>query len=402
MATRATACDVIIVGGGMVGSTLAAALRGKGLRVALIERREGGVRTSLGHDQRVSTIVAGSMAMLEGLGAWPHIVDKAGPITGMHIWDDQHLGGIRFEASEVGLPALGYVVENCVLRAALHRCLEGVDDVDIHCPAEVCHIERLSDGVRVELDNGTCLHAPLIVGADGGRSWLRRVSGIPTLGRDYRQQGIVAAVRCEHHHHQQAFQRFLPTGPLAFLPLYDGACSIVWSAEQLQAERLMAMDDTAFCERLQTAFGPVLGKIEAIGSRAAFPLVAQHAAHVVRPRLALIGDAAHVIHPLAGLGVNLGLRDAMVLAQEIVDAHRFGEDIGDMAVLGRFARARLPDNLSVLAAMESLHQLFTRQLPGLAALRNLGMIAVANSGLFKRQLMRTAMGLAIPVPKRIV
>lgn len=401
MAAKAMNCDVLIVGGGMVGLTLAAALRERGLGVALVERAEAEVRTSLGRDCRVSAIVAGTKDILEGLGVWAEVQGQAGPITGMRIWDDQHLGGIRFEAEEVGLEALGYIVENSVMLQGLRRALMGAQDIHLFCPAEIAHLERRGDGVHVRLDNGRRLDAPLIVGADGARSWLRHISDIGSARRDYRQKAVVATVKPQRYHHGQAFQRFLPAGPLAFLPLTGGLCSIVWSAKSPGAERLMAMDNDAFRQQLQLAFGPVLGGIKGVGERALFPLCAQHAAHVARPRLALIGDAAHVIHPLAGLGVNLGIRDAMVLAQEIVDARRFGEDVGDMQVLSRFARLRLPDNLGVMAAMECLHQLFTRPWPPLAALRNGAMIAFANSGPLKRQLMRTAMGLSIPVPKRI-
>jgi 2-polyprenyl-6-methoxyphenol hydroxylase-like FAD-dependent oxidoreductase len=183
--------------------------------------------------------------------------------------------------------------------------------------------------------------------------------------------------------------------------LTDDLCSIVWSTTDAEADRLMKLDSGTFRQELSLAFGPVLGGISEVGERAAFPLRAQLAHHIVRPRLALIGDAAHVVHPLAGLGVNLGMRDAMVLAQEIVDAHRFKEDIGAMDVLNRYRKARLPDILSVMGAMEAFHQLFTCKLPGLPLLRDAGMLAVGNSGPLKELLMRAGMGLSIPVPRQI-
>jgi len=266
----------------------------------------------------------------------------------------------------------------------------------------VTDVQWRSDRVTVTLEGGEHMAAPLIVGADGGRSWLREKAGIALcIKRAYRQKGIVATVRPQLPHRGAAFQRFLPAGPLAFLPMTDNLCSIVWSADDAEAERLMALDDDAFLTALNLAFGPVLGRIEETGERAAFPLQAQLAAHLVRERLALIGDAAHTVHPLAGLGVNLGLRDAMVLAQEIVDARRYGEDIGEMSVLGRYARLRLPDVLSVMASMEGFHQLFTHDLPLLPKLRGVGMRLVGNSGVFKQLLMRNSTGVSLPVPKQI-
>ncbi len=393
--------DVVIIGGGMVGLGLACALNGQGLKVLVLERREAEPRYSLGRDCRVSAIVAGNVEVLQGLGVWSH-VDDAEPIRGMRIWDDQHSGSIRFDAAEIGQQALGCIVENSRLVAAMQQALAGSRSVEVRCPVEVERVRWGVDRAEVRLHGGQRIAAPLVVGADGGHSWLRRHMGIGVQVRDYRQQGIVATVRPEQPHRGMAYQRFLPTGPLALLPLPDGQCSIVWSAADTEAERLMALPDAAFAEELFLSFGPLLGRIMEVGERAAFPLRMQMAAHLVRPRLALIGDAAHTIHPLAGLGVNLGLRDAMVLAQEIVDARRFREDWGDPAVLDRYLKARLPDLASVMGSMEALHQLFTHQLPGLSGLRGLGMRLIGNSGPVKRQLMRNSTGLALPLPRRIV
>jgi 2-octaprenylphenol hydroxylase len=392
--------DVVIVGGGMVGLALACALRDRGLKVTLVERAEGEPRLSLGRDCRVSAIVAGTVEILQGLDVWPHIEGDAGPIRSMRVWDDQRFGSIRFEAEEVGCEALGYIVENSHLQSAM---LEVLDDssVEICCPAEIESVDWHADAVHVVLDDGRTLATPLIVGADGGRSWLRQQAGVGVFEHDLKQRAIVATVRCRHSNRQTAFQRFLPTGPLAFLPLTSELSSIVWSAENSESERLMALDDAGFREALDLAFGPILGGVDEVGERAVFPLRSQLARSMVSRRMALIGDAAHVIHPLAGLGVNLGIRDAMVLAQEIVDAHRFKEDIGSVAVLDRFARARIPDNLSVLAGMEAFHHLFTSRLPGIGPIRDAGMLMVGNSGPIKHMLMRTGMGLSLPVPKRI-
>ncbi len=395
------AVDVIIVGGGMVGLALACALRHSGLQIVVIERNEPQVRYSLGRDCRVSAIVHGNAQILEGLGVWKYLQDEAGPIRQMRVWDNQEAGGIRFDCGEIETDALGYLVENSVMQQAMHNAMLESDTIEFCCPAEIDELHWGSDRVSVRLSDGRLLTSPLLVGADGGRSWVREQVGIGVWQRDYQQQGIVATVRPQQPHHGYAFQRFLPTGPLAMLPMSDNLCSIVWSAENSEAERLMAMQDNDFLQALNLTFGPMLGRITEAGERAAFPLRGQLARHLVRERVALIGDAAHCIHPLAGLGVNLGIRDAMVLAQEIVDARRFDEDWGELRVLDRYMKQRLPDVLSIMASMEGFHQLFTATLPGLKELRGLGMRLVGNSGAVKQLLMRNSTGLSLPVPKQI-
>jgi len=396
--------DLIIVGGGMVGLMLACALKDSGLHIVIVERAEPNVRLSLGRDCRVSAIVLGNVRILQGMGVWEHIRDT-GPLRAMRIWDDQHLGGIRFDAgelgTEVGAEALGYLVENSRLQEGLTHVLHQHDNLELICPAAIESVAWHTDRVEVILDDGQAFSAPLIVGADGAHSWLRQQADIGIYSRDYGQKGIVTTVRPQMHHRDVAYQRFLPTGPLAMLPMSDGLCSIVWSAEHAEADRLMALDDVAFLEDLNLTFGPMLGRIEEVGERAAFPLVARLARHLVQPRTALIGDAAHTIHPLAGLGVNLGLRDAMVLAQEIVDARRFEEDWGEMDVLERYMKQRLPDILSIMGAMGFFHELFTHNFPGLPELRGLGMRIVGNSGPIKKLLMQNSTGINLPVPKQI-
>jgi ubiquinone biosynthesis UbiH/UbiF/VisC/COQ6 family hydroxylase len=401
-AARAEQADIVIIGGGMVGLGLACALNGRGLRVLVLERQQSQPHLSLGHDCRVSAIVAGNVEVLQGLGVWKALGGAGEAIRGMRIWDDQHAGAIRFDAAEIGEASLGQIVENAQLMAAMQQVLADADNVEIRCPVEVASVRWGSERAHVQLADGGVIEAPLVVGADGGRSWVREQHGIGVQTRSYDQQGIVANVRPEFPHRGSAFQRFLSTGPLALLPMAGGLCSIVWSARDAEAERLMALPDAAFAEELYLSFGPLLGRITEVGARAAFPLRMQLASHLVRPRLVLIGDAAHTIHPLAGLGVNLGLRDAMTLAQEIVDAQRFAEDWGSMPVLDRYLKARLPDTLSVMASMEALHQLFTRPLPLLPEIRGLGMRLIGNSGPVKRLLMRNSTGLALPVPRRIV
>jgi len=403
--------DVVIVGGGMVGLALACALRHTGLRIVIIERGEPPVRLSLGRDCRVSAIVMGNVKILQGLGVWDHLKGDAGPMRSMKIWDNQEQGGIRFDASEIEEEALGYLIENSCTQRAMHKTLLDSDDVEFYSPAEITAIDWQpgdwaqedcsKNPAKVRLADGRVITTPLIVGADGGRSWVREQAGIGVWQRDYEQKGVVVNVRTEHPHRGIAYQRFLPTGPLAVLPLSDNVCSIVWSAENSEADRLLAMSDDEFLDALNLTFGPVLGRITEAGDRAAFPLKGQLAKHMVRERVALVGDAAHCIHPLAGLGVNLGLRDAMVLAQEIADAKRFDEDWGGLAVLDRYMKQRMPDVLSVMGSMEGLHRVFTTNIPGLKEARGLGMRMVGNAGAIKHLLMRNSTGLSLPVPKQI-
>jgi len=398
---QADYADVMIVGGGMVGLALACALKDTGLSIVVIERGESPVFRSLGRDCRVSAIVMGNVKILQGLGVWKYLEKDAGPMTAMHIWDNQEQGGIRFDAAEIDESALGYLIENSVTQRAMHKALLESEQVEFCSPAEISDLTWLDDSVEVQLTDGRKLSTPLIVGADGGRSWVREQADIGVWQRDYKQKGIVATIRPEQPHRGRAFQRFLPTGPLAVLPMTENHCSIVWSADNDEADRLMAMSDEAFLEALNLTFGPVLGRIEQAGDRAAFPLKGQLARHFVRERVALIGDAAHSIHPLAGLGVNLGLRDAMVLAQEIVDARRFDEDWGGLPVLDRYMKQRLPDVLSIMGSMEGLHQIFRTTIPGLKEARGLGMRLMGNSGALKKLLMRNSTGISLPVPKQI-
>jgi len=393
--------DVAIVGGGLVGLVLACALRHTPLRIVVLERRWPEVRQSLGFDMRASAIVAGGVRILQGLGAWDALQSRAGEIRGMRVWADQGFGAIRFDAGEVGLDKLGVILENGRMHEALMDVADMAENIELCCPAEVERCEIASDHASLYVNGDSVYETALVVGADGAHSWLRSQAGIGAWGYSYEQKGLVATVKPRQYHRGSAFQRFLSGGPLALLPLPDGFSSIVWSMPASGADALRDMDDEEFLSRLNRSFGPLLGGIEAAGARGAFPLRLQHAKHIVRPRLAFIGDAAHVVHPLAGLGVNLGFRDAMVLAQELADAHRFEEDIGDMDVLRRYMRKRTPDTLAVMAATDAFHRLFTG-MEWFSGLRDAGMLAVGNSGLLKQMLMRTGMGLTQPVPTRVM
>jgi len=293
------------------------------------------------------------------------------------------------------------LVENAWLIQALQDTLKESTDVELLCPEAVDKVVWKREGVEVVLESGQVFNTPLIVGADGGRSWLREQADIDVFSRDYGQKGIVATVKPRFSHQNTAIQRFLNTGPLALLPMKDDVCSIVWSAANKRADALLDLSDDDFKHELNLEVGGVFGGIVEVGARAAFPLKGQLARHIVRPRLALIGDAAHSIHPLAGLGVNLGLRDAMVLAQEIVQARKFEEGWGDMDVLSRYMKQRMPDVLMTMASMEALHQSFKSELPAWIKLRGLGMKALGNAGIIKQLLMKNSTGINLPVPHTI-
>ncbi len=393
--------DIVVVGGGMVGLMLAAALRHTGLHIVVVERSDAPAHKSLNIDCRVSAIVQGNIQILKSLGVWQYLEDQAGKMVSMRVWDGQEQGGIRFDASEIASEALGYLLENSVLAAGLRQSLKESSDVELLCPEAVTSVVWKRDRVEVQLESGRSLHTPLIVGADGARSWLREQADIDVFQRDYGQKGIVATVKPRFAHQNTAFQRFLPTGPLALLPMSGDVCSIVWSARNDRADELLQLSDAEFLDELDLNLGGLLGGMVEVGKRAAFPLKAQLARHIVRPRLALIGDAAHAIHPLAGLGVNLGLRDAMVLAQEIVDARKFDEDWGDISVLNRYMKQRMPDVLMTMGSMEILHRTFIAQLPAWIKIRGLGMKAVGNAGIVKQLLMKNSTGLNLPVPHSI-
>jgi len=393
--------DLIIVGGGMVGLMLAAALRHTGLHIVVIERAEYQPIMSMGLDCRVSAIVQGNVNILKSVGVWQYLQDKVGLMTSMRIWDGQEQGGIRYEAAEIGEDKLGILVENTALIQALQDTLKESENIELLCPESVASVLWKRDGVEVALESGQTFNTPLIVGADGGRSWLREQADIDVFSRDYAQKGIVATVKPRFSHQQAAVQRFISTGPLALLPMKNDMCSIVWSASNERADELLGLSDEDFQHELNLEVGGVFGGIVEVGERAAFPLQAQLARHIVRPRLALIGDAAHSIHPLAGLGVNLGLRDAMVLAQEIVDARKFGEDWGDIDVLSRYMKQRMPDVLMTMASMEVLHRTFKVQLPAWIKLRGLGMKVLGNAGIVKQLLMKSSTGINLPVPHTI-
>lgn len=386
--------DALIVGGGLVGLSLAAALGRAGFSVALLEAREAQRDWPAGSvDLRVYAISRASQALLERLGAWPAIAPLACAYTDMHVWDAGGRGDIHFDSAELGEPALGHIVESRVIEAALLDVIDTLPVVERLSPVAVRAFTGGPDGQSVELEDGRRLCAALLVGADGSQSRVREYAGIEVQAADYGQRALVAVVATERAHQATAWQRFLPGGPLAFLPLGDGRSSIVWSLPETQAGHLQALEEAAFCAELGKAFDYRLGKVLSCGERVLFPLRRQYATRAVCPRIALLGDALHVIHPLAGQGVNLGLKDVRELDAVLCQARSRGRDIGALSVLRRYERARKGDNMATLFAMDGFNRLFGNAPPPLRWMRNAGLDLVDAARPLKHLIMRSAMGL---------
>lgn len=392
--------DLIVVGGGMVGSALARACSGRGLRIAVLETRAPRRGWPVGEvDLRVSALSRASQRILERLGAWERIAALGvSPYRRMCVWDALGGGAIHFDAESLGEPDLGRIVENRAVQLALWERLEASPDVVLHCPASIAELQRAEGASRLLLTDGRVLHGRLLIGADGRDSLVRGLAGIETEGWDYDQKAIVAHVRTGEWHQETAWQRFLPSGPLALLPLADGRCSIVWSASEERATELLGLEDAAFSRALTDASEARLGPLVLDGPRAAFALRLQHAQRYVLPGLALIGDAAHAVHPLAGQGVNLGFLDAAELAAAIDLALDRGRDPGGIWALRRYERARRGDNLAMLAAMDLIKRTFGNSAPPVAALRSLGLTLTDRIGPLKRLFTERALGLGGDLP----
>ena len=390
--------EVIVVGAGMVGATFACALARHGVSTAVIEARavpepSAGSPLAL----RVSSISLASENVLRQAGVWQRLDPvRLGPFHAMQVWDEE--GEIGFDAAEVPVDHLGHVVENQhVQQAALQR-LASVPEAAVYCPAQVQSIGLGWREAIVALGDGRRLGAQLVVGADGAESHVRQLAGVSVQGVSYGQQALVAHVETEHPHRQTAWQRFLATGPLAFLPLADGRSSIVWSHDQPEARELLALDDERFCRAATEAFQGRLGQVSAPTRRVSFPLHFRHARSYVGRRLALIGDAAHVIHPLAGQGVNLGLLDAAALAQVLLEGRRTGMDLGEGRLLRRYERWRKGDNLRMAWVVDGFHRLFGNRQPILRWIRNRGLGITDRLDFVKRQIMYEACGLRADAP----
>lgn len=391
---RAPALDVAVVGGGMVGAAAALTLAKAGFATALLEARAPQPWHAADEvDLRVVGLAPSSIALLDELGVWTSIRGaRSGPYARMHVWDGASGAAIDFDAADEGRDLLGHIVENNLVQWTLWQALDAAG-VRRLCPAEVAGFEAREDRVALALTDGESLAARLVVAADGAGSPLRELAGIATRGRDYAQRAVVARVVTERAHEQTAWQRFLPSGPLALLPLADGRSSVVWSLPEAEAQRVLALDDACFMQALGVASDFRLGRILSTTKRAAFPLRLQLAQTYQAERLVLLGDAAHAVHPLAGQGVNLGLRDVAELRDVLVAARDAGGDFAAAHVLRRYARRRRSADTLDARGFDALARIYAWQSPPLVAARAAGVRLLDRCTPLKRRLARHAAGL---------
>ena len=397
--------DVVIVGGGMVGLGLAVALKHSALKVLVVEGQLPDPQLGEVADNRVSALSLASQQILRHVGAWDGIqARRLQAYDKMAVWEQDSFGHIDFDAASLRQANLGHIVENRVIQLALLEAIladgtRGGSNIQLLTPARAKSLQSGPAGALLLLEDGQAISAKLVVAADGAHSWVRRQADIPLTSWDYGHHALVATVRCAEPHEAVARQIFTPDGPLAFLPLWqENFCSIVWSLPAARAEALCACDDEQFNRQLTAAFDARLGLCKVEGARSAIPLTARYARDFARERLVLVGDAAHTIHPLAGQGVNLGLLDAAALAEQILQNHAAGEDIGLLANLRSYERWRKSEAARMLAAMEGLKRLFSGANPLKKLVRGVGLRAANLLTPFKEGVIRAAMGLEGELP----
>lgn len=391
--------DLTIIGGGMVGLTLAASLAKSNLNIAIVENN---LPTELSElpASRVSAISAASRSVFEQYGVWQHInAQRITPYSSMYVWEKDSFGKIEFNAQQVNAKELGYIIENEQIQHALSTVVQEQENVTFYAPDKLTNI-AIGDGEAwLTLDSGKNITTKLVVGADGANSWLRNRVDIPLTHWDYNHHGLVATIKTDLAHEYCARQVFTPDGPLAFLPLFDKElCSIVWSVSPEKAKQLQALSVTEFNKQLTRTFDNRLGFCELQSERHCFPLKMRYARDFAQHRIALVGDAAHTIHPLAGQGVNLGLLDAVSLAQCLLENSQADKDIGLYSNLRQFERWRKTEAAQMVASMEILKQLFHGDNPVQKTVRDLALILTDNLDPLKKQFIKQAMGLSGELP----
>ncbi len=392
--------DVAIVGAGPVGCVLALGLARGGIRTALIEARAPRPWSQEHMDLRVFALSRASQNTLHRLGAWDRIErTRACAYNAMQVWEAGGRSRIEFRADEVDELNLGHIVEGALVVESLVERVRATPDIAWHCPAALKKLEIGEDIAELSLEDGARISAKLVVGADGARSRVREMAGIQVRESSYEQNAVVAHLQPEKNHGHIARQVFHATGPLALLPLSDGRVSIVWSTRPDHAEKLLALSEPDFSASVSEASEQALGALTLASERASFPLRRLHAHNYVAPRVALAGDAAHVVHPLAGQGMNLGLLDAAALSEVILDARRENSDVDDYLVLRRYERWRHAENLAMQSAFGGFNQLFGLEGPGARSVRGLGMQLFNQLGPAKRLAIRIALGLAGELPE---
>ncbi len=390
--------DIVIVGAGMVGLTLANLLSKQGKSIAIVDRNEVvGFEANQAYQSRVTAVSPGSQAIFEYVHAWSAMqVKRVAPFEHMHVWDEQGDSNIHFNAHDLDRNNLGHIVENIVIQSSLHEILQQQKEVEWLLPEHINKIIIFQDHAEVELESGTVISTKLVVGADGGRSTVRNFAEISYKEKNYQQTGLVALVESEHSHNNTAWQRFLSTGPLALLPLgsdieKNHLCSIVWSVSEDYADELMKLNEHEFADALTQASEMQLGNLTLKSKCVAFPLISGQAERMVQSRIALVGDAAHALHPLAGQGANLGFTDAAVLADVLEQAQR---DIGSLKVLRKYERARVGETQIMQSAMDAFVAAFGSSNDAMVAARNMALRTADSIQPVKKYFMKHAMGLS--------
>lgn len=387
--------SVIIAGGGMTGATLALALshltQGK-LPVTLIEAVAPGDRAHPGYDGRAIALAAGTCQQLAAINVWPALADCATPITHVHVSDRGHAGFVNMAAADYGVSALGNVIELHEVGNRLYQQLRKAPGVTLRCPEQVSRVERHQDSVSVTLSGGETLQGSLLVAADGSRSHTAAACGIQWHSEDYQQIAVIANVTTQLAHQGRAFERFTQYGPLALLPMSNGRSSLVWCHPPEAQSRINNWSDAEFLAELQQAFGWRLGRFTHTGLRYSYPLALQKADRTVAHRLAVVGNAAQTLHPIAGQGFNLGIRDVMSLAETLAAAHREQADPGSFAVLQRYSQRRVADRAATIGVTDGLVRLFANRYLPLVVGRNLGLMTMDNLPWLRNRLAERTLG----------
>ena len=385
--------EVAVVGGGMVGAASALGLANSGFRVAVIEHQAPAeFQPGSPPDVRISAIGAQSVSLLQSLGVWESVLSmRAHPYRRLETWEWER-AHVSFSASDLGLPELGYMVENQVLQQALWQALVKHPLVTLYCPAQLTQMQRSESGWALSFADGEQLDVPMVIGADGAHSHIRQWAGIGIHAWEYRQSCMLITAQCDEVPGDSTWQHFTPSGPHAFLPLFDNWASLVWYDEPARIRQLQGMNMAQLQKSITSHFPARLGAVTPVAS-GAFPLTRRHALKYVKPGLALIGDAAHTIHPLAGQGVNLGYRDVQALLDVMTDARNLGEQWASLEVLQRYESKRKLDNLMMQTGMDLFYVGFSNNLAPVRAIRNLGLMAAQRAGGLKQQALKYALGL---------
>jgi 2-octaprenyl-6-methoxyphenol hydroxylase len=388
--------DMIIVGGGMVGASLAIALARSGLKLALIEAFTPGADSQPSYDDRAIALAYGTRRIFEATGVWPTLAERAETISDIHVSDRGHFGFTRLSAGDEGVPALGHVVTARELGHVLLERMRQNLGLEVIAPARVTRFDDQGGRVHVEIERDglmSALSCRLLVAADGGDSAIREQLNVPVQRWQYGQSAVVTNVTPAQPHRNVAYERFTDTGPVALLPMTGQRCAVVWTVRDEQVEEVLGLDDKAFRAAFQERFGYRLGRFQRVGKRAAYPLSLLRARESVRGRVAIIGNAAHTLHPIAGQGFNLGIRDVAALAEVVDDAFKAGIDIGAADTLRKYEAWRTAEQRNVALATDGLARLFSNPLMPLRLGRNLGLLAMEFMPGAKGPLARAAMGM---------